>query len=233
MKERGILFSASMVRALLAGTKTQTRRVVKPQPDVAQAGRVGDTGLCGRFTPDDEKFGRLAKSIACPYGVPGDRLWVREAFRFPSTLDMHSPAAVGDKALDAGYSAPWCPTYFEADTSFRGEWRGFVTPPAEAVPGRLRAGMHMPRWASRITLEVMGVRVERLQDISEADCWAEGIEAIDGMFDQEIHAMAKRIPGKGFEDAVPTYACLWESINGPDSWTANCWVWVVEFRRLP
>jgi hypothetical protein len=90
----------------------------------------------------------------------------------------------------------------------------------------------MPRWASRILLEIVSVRVERLQDISEKDCWAEGIEAVDGLLDDmKIYEAARRM-NRPFEDAAPTYAALWESINGTGSWDANPWVWVVEFRRV-
>lgn len=202
MKERGILFSAPMVRALLAGTKTQTRRVLKEQP---QRG--------GWPWPPMTDTDRAAVLVHCPYGAPGDRLWVREAFRFPSSLDKLSPTAIGDKALDAGYNAPWCPTLYEADGARTSTWSAH-TPPTDTVPGRLRAGMHMPRWASRIALEVVSVRVERLHHISDADSIAEGAA---GHPDGPWHA----------------YRSLWSLISGAGSWDANPWVWAVEFRRLP
>lgn len=205
--DRPILFSGPMVRALLSGTKTQTRRVVKP----AKCKVMGVPMACCEFAGEVNQ-GDYTNS---PYGQPSDRLWVREAFRFPESIDHLSPAEIGEKALAAGYPKPWCPIQFEADGLRRTpqEWRDFVTPPQANEAGRLRAGMHMPRWASRITLEVTGVRVERLQDISADDCWAEGI------------------PYSPDVDPVHEYRNLWEQINGPDSWAANPWVWVVEFKR--
>ena len=156
---------------------------------------------------------------------------MREAFRFAASLDRLSPNDVGEKALDAGYNTPWAPTQFEADGRRAGAWHGFDTPPTGTTPGKLRPGIHMPRWACRLVLEITGVRVERLQDISGADCWAEGIEECDGSLDEvEICRLAKTM-GRTFEDPQPTYAALWEQINGAGSWLANPWVWVVEFRR--
>lgn len=233
MKARPMPMSAPMVRAILAGTKTQTRRVVKPQfvadampvemPATDPAGGWVVPGHSGTWwceaaaNPDDARH--------CPYGQPGDRLWVREAFRFPQSLDHLSPSEIGEKALAVGYPKPWCPIQFEADGLRRTpqEWRDFVTPPQANEAGRLRAGMHMPRWASRITLEVTGVRVERVQDISVADAIAEGVN---------IHPDHHSKPPESIYSPVQAYRDLWESINGPESWEANPWVWVVEFKRL-
>lgn len=147
MSDRPILFSAPMVRAILDGHKTQTRRVMKLQ------------------------------AHPCPYGVPGDRLWVREAFRFLDSFDGDSPTAVGDRCLIAGYPKPWAPTQYEAD-GWRDNWMNVGTPPGTIAAGKLRPGIHMPRWASRITLEITDVRVERLQDISNADCAREGHRSV-------------------------------------------------------
>jgi len=212
MKERPIPFSAPMVRAVLAGTKTQTRRAwpVQPPPGVP----IG-------WVPGETSAGR--------YGKRGDRLWVREAFRFTDVFDADSPSRVGERCIDAGYRTPWAPIQFEADSA-RVNWQHTGTPPHEGrpQPGKLRPAMFMPRWASRITLEVTGVRVERLQDISEADAIAEGIEPAAAGF--------WRLYGRdtnGDMDRSPrvAYRSLWESINGPGSWDANPWVWVVEFKR--
>lgn len=233
-KERPILFSAPMVRAILAGTKTQTRRVVKPahkawmdQPVTHQLGEWDKRPL--------------------PYGKPGDRLWVREAFRFPESIDHLSPSEIGEKAITVGYPKPWCPIQFEADGLRRTpqEWRDFVTPPQSNEAGRLRPGMHMPRWASRITLEVTGVRVERLQDISEADAKEEGIEPLSPPPSPHEWSGPNRFTLRGMGSgacagqvswnaptAIELYRRLWESINGPGSWDANPWVWVIEFRRI-
>ena len=201
-----------MVRALLAGTKTQTRRVVKPQPDVV--GRdVGDAlpPVVGVFTPEDQRLGRLAKAIHCPYGQPGDRLWVREAWRAPASCDHLPPRSISDSEA----------VRFMADETVGAE-PGF---------GKGRPGMFMPRWASRITLEVTAVRVERLQDISEDDSVAEGLTlSKGGMWCGAPHP-AHGAPRQHY-DARHAYRDLWEQINGPGSWDANPWVWAVSFRRI-
>lgn len=194
MVERPMLFSAPMVRAILSGAKTQTRRVVKPRkcPDfgceLAPCEIAGEKG---------EDLHRL-----CPYGQPGDRLWVREAW-----LDMARP----------GYK----PVYAYRAELNSGE--GFDVPPGV----RWRPSIHMPRAASRITLEITGVRVERLQAISEADAIAEGVPNQTRL----IGHSAKTGCAWGPPEPIAEYCTLWESINGPDSWAANPWVWVVEFKR--
>ena len=215
MKERPILFSAPMIRAILEGRKTQTRRVVKPTN--------GHTIEQIISTPDS-----LAAFIRhrCPYGQPGDRLWVREAFRFLDSFDGDSPATVGARCLAAGYPKPWAPTQYEAD-GCRDNWMHVGTPPSpgSATPGKLRPGIHMPRWASRINLEITAVRVERLNDISEADAMAEGVT----VGEDRSFAYAER--GMKYEPHREAFEHLWESINGPRSWAADPWVWVVEFKR--
>jgi hypothetical protein len=152
-KERPILFSAPMVRAILDGTKTQTRRIMK--------------------------------TAECKYGKSGDRLWVRETWQEVS----------------------WPPTgprfVYKAD--------------GDASPDRWRPSIHMPRWASRITLEVESVRVERLQECSEADAKAEGCSPLG-----DDTSQAYRLG----------YMHLWGQINGPGSWEANPWVWVITFKRI-
>lgn len=183
MKERPILFSGPMVRAILSGVKTQTRRVAKVIP------------LDG----------------ACPYGEPGDRLWVKET-HFESRKWRHAPlfAAAPDFIYRADYDR-------EELSSVIGchHWRPSI---------------FMKREASRISLEIVRVRAERLQDISEADAMAEGIEPVqmpsEVMYDDHLKrgAMVAR--------AVSSYASLWESINGRGSWSLNPFVWVVEFRRV-
>jgi hypothetical protein len=191
MTERPILFSAPMVRALLAGTKTQTRRVVKGWPL--------EWLKPGMFTPE---YVALPENGACPYGQPGDRLWVRETFAGSIAYERH-----GYALKDWGNKL-----WYVADGEPRsGQWT------------RPRPSIHMPRCLSRITLEVTGVRVERLQDISEADAQAEGcaLECMTPTGDDSGSA----IHGPG------GYMALWESINGPGSWDANPRVWVVEFRR--
>lgn len=225
MSENPILFSASMVRAILDGTKTQTRRIVKPQPEphdpndrmknyagCAPARECYGPRLHGRF---GAYFGW--NFILSPYGKPGDRLWVKETWRTWRSLDHLSPKGI----------APGAAIQYEAD-----QWnQGFGLQDS----GRIRQSIFMPRWASRIELEIVSVRVERLQDISEEDAIAESSyldrcsclprkadkSPIDSMFQQHwCH-----IHGQEFRH-------LWKSINGEESWAANPWVWVVEFKRI-
>jgi len=215
MKERPIIFSAPLVRAILDGRKSQTRRVAVP--------RFDDRKPCEHWHGGNDPVQAAlmmrhcdhgSEGTTCPYGQPGDRLWVRETWK-------------GMK--DGGDSRP-CVAY--AATDFK--------------PARCKwdSPLFMPRWASRITLEVVGVRVERVQDITEADAAAEGCEAIgvpivdDGTGDHLGDQPSFRY---GF-------AALWDSIYGKRakgcdlahvggeavnaySWAANPWVWVIEFRR--
>lgn len=196
MKEHPILFSTPMVQAILAGKKTQTRRVIKfpENPDWALAWH--------RKSPSE-------KILFCPYGIEGDRLWVRETW-----AHYFHP-----------HEQPNEPTFvFKADYE---NGNGFVNSGSEI---RWKPSIHMPRSASRITLEITNVRVERLQDISKEDAIEEGIRAeVTGDDLYENYAKA----GYRWVDAITSYGSLWESINGPGSWEANLWVWVIEFRFLP
>lgn len=200
-KDHPILFNAPMVRAILARTKTQTRRIVKPQPHWldAEHGKLCSAGWAWRGPADVPRLRHFSETSSfanalrefCPYGQPGDRLWVRETWAAPHNCDYLAPREI-DRDWRIHYAAT--------------EERGGL---------RWRPSIHMPRWASRITLEVTGVRVERLQDISEADARAEGIT-----------------PLANHPSDVAAYRELWEQINGAGSWDANPWVWVVEFHRL-
>lgn len=237
MKERGIIFSAPMVRALLDGRKSQTRRVVKwpewlPAQQIPDAVHAFSNGLprCGLF-----EDGQPVRSFGCPYGQPGDRLWVRETWGYRGNgwtnlrpdereYDIHYQAddsrrrfIFPDKQEPAGLprqaqqrEGQSRTNYDDALTRYWRQWRPSI---------------FMPRWASRITLEVTGVRVERLQDISEEDAFAEGVEATE-FPDPYRDSFAISTPGRA------GYAQLWNSINGPDSWDANPWVWCIEFQRL-
>ena len=191
--ERPILFSAPMVRAILSNTKTQTRRVVK------------DTGLyaidAAIHGPETAARELLALASRCPYGIPGDRLWVREAWGFNPDF----PGLLGH-------------IFFRADCGH--EHDGI----------KWRPSIHMPRAASRITLEVTEVRVERLAIISEADAIAEGLKPLSEGTDRTWTVDAD--PRSEHESPRDTYRWLWESINGPGAWDKSPWVWVVEFRRV-
>jgi len=186
MKERPILFSAPMIQAILNGTKTQTRRVAKR----TAAGHVKETGGHRRWHIAD-----FDAYLACPYGQPGDRLWVRETWAAPHSEDGRPPRAIQCDQMRIHYLAS--------------ESRGGLV---------WRPSIHMPRWSSRITLQVTAVRVERLQNISEADAMAEGVK-------NSLHLTGGRFARENFEH-------LWWTINGEGSWEANPWVWVVEFKRL-
>lgn len=200
IKERPILFSAPMVRALLDGSKTQTRRALRIQPpdwhlNVFAVGREhyfheGSAAHPGKCWP------AYAKGVSCPYGQPGDRLWVREAWRTVAEADTLPPRDL----------TPAHRIWYEADAL------------SQPGAGRYRPPMFMPRWASRGLYEIISVRVERLQDISEADCIAEG-------------CTAKHTTDADWS-ARQAYAVLWESINGGGSWTANPWVWAIEFKVI-
>lgn len=199
------MFSAPMVRAILGGQKSQTRRVVKLPSGHMWAvpadydGQIIYKGAHNEFHnefPVDE--------LKCPYGRPGDRLWVREAWAHDAE-SLEQCRASHEDAMGGGAYGP----YYRA---------------TEVAPDTLRwrPSIHMPRWASRINLEVTGVRVERLQDISGADALAEGIKE-RGTYPHDSDP----------EEIDRTeYRRLWESINGSGSWAANPWVWVIQFKKV-
>lgn len=215
MKERPILFSAPMVRAILEGQKTQTRRIVKPQPDLVYG------SIPARFTPDDQRLGRIGEVIRCPYGDPGDRLWVKE-----TTL----------KVEDHGYEGP---VYAESDDG-RACLSGGLAPSdddcTEVEPWeiKLRPSIFMPRSMARILLEVVDVRVQQIQAISPNDAIAEGIERTATGDGWRRYADPKSELAGLPPCQYPrhSYRSLWELINGPMAWDNNPWVWVVEFKHL-
>lgn len=211
MKERPILFSGPMVCAILEGKKTQTRRVWKPRREYAD--QVED-GYGMPFWFDDAGYDH---EQPCPYGKPGDRLWVREttciAPRHFATPDDTCVVDYEGFARFVSYRADGHPE--DAMRDYKLKW----TP-----------AIHVPRWASRITLEVVAVRVERLQDITEEDARAEGIQVSE--LGEIASATLELIKGEQWAAAVLQYAELWQSINGEGSWAANPWVWVVEFKRV-
>lgn len=226
IKERPILFNGEMVLALLAGEKTQMRRVINPQPEHRQfhewEGQLIYEGEHRVWCWQDKTWDLLLDSKAdrdelaalCPYGVPGDRLWVRETW-----VSMGKQAIIY-QATNIGYPVS--------------QWRPSI---------------HMPRWASRITLEITKVRVERLHDISEADAQAEGVGVGRrarlngdracihcGAGERQHIGWARACFGRSSVYDPKTFkggfCLLWQQTNGTDSWLANPWVWVVEFNRL-
>lgn len=218
MAEKPIIFNGEMVRAILEGRKTQTRRVMKKQP------RMGKRGLwlCGEslwlkgVTPKLPLIG-----VPSPYGYAGDELWVRETFGFDPDVDA--------QMKDDGET----PGSLDLDSVMHIEYRATMQ---DGLVKRWRPSIHMPRYASRIQLRVTGVRVERLQDISCDDIRAEGVVA--GM-----QANHEQWPVKNIKDDCyqlhQDFVWLWDKINGKPrkngvdiSWSANPWVWVVEFEKV-
>lgn len=208
MADRPILFSGPMVRALLAGTKTQTRRVAAQATPGMHLDRVGPTGW--QFTGE----GGLPRIPYTPRCAVGDRLYVREAWQSAAPLDDTSPRDMAELvAPPLRYEADGESVHWEA-------WRGHDA-------GRFRQGMHMPRWASRLTLVVTEVRVQRLQEISDADALAEGI-AKHGRFFGLADADGDTA---STASAVDAYAALWDSLNADRGygWAANPWVAAYSF----
>ncbi|ROI45560.1 hypothetical protein [Escherichia coli] len=196
VKERGMIFNDEMVRAILGGNKTQTRRIVEEK-------------FYGRAVAAE----LLAKH--CPYGQPGDRFWVRETYR------------VHGKATDV------------ATLVYRASVRNSWTEQTHRVPVEVcnkpvsekwTPSIHMPRWASRILLEITNVRVERLNDISECDARDEGVPPAGSLLPD--HPGTFLTPKGDFAMAKVAFQRLWESIYGEESWSANPWVWVIEFERI-
>jgi len=228
-----------MVRAILAKQKHQTRRVApvehlsireigggvcweakfsKPVRSRVSGGMAVGTYSGGPFTP--EQVASIVASDFCPYGVRGDRLWVRETWRHTASSVEEARAITEDIA--SGTAVDYRATYIEQCM----RELGFSREDAEVADSFevWRPSIHMPRWASRITLDIAGVRVERLRDISESDALAEGIVQLkDGGYGLPA--------GEHYHSADPrqSYFSLWEAINGPGSVEANPWVWVVEF----
>lgn len=223
VKERAILMSAPMALATLEDRKGQTRRLnsldrFNVEPDSWTLIHCG-------FLEESKKtfvavFGHAnggAITVRCPYGKPGDRLWVRETWRTRKCFDNLSPNDIGKRVGKD--------VFYEADSALL-DISGVRE---EFTPGRIRSSIHLPRWGSRITLEITGVRVERLREISEADAKAEGVQPwfeADLQPDGELREGPSQAYRAGFME-------IWSSINGQDSWDLNPFVWVISFKRLP
>lgn len=225
MTERPILFSAPMIRAILAGVKTQTRRVVKlPHENplgkwepTTFGGPNGGRTRKGETIPERAALWhtRTGESIS-PRFLVGDRLWVRETWRAELSWQTSKPSDIPAEAA----------IFYEADGQQRNNGMGCK------FRGKLRPSMFMPRWASRITLEITGVRVERLQDISEADARAEGAPIAE--FEEAFSIPPSMMTQGGFPNRAHRYGFqkVWGAINGADSWHANPWVWRISFKRV-
>jgi hypothetical protein len=183
VRERPILFGPAMVRAILEGRKTQTRRAINPR--------------WWRCLDSEDQRDRASALRQCPFGVPGDRLWVRETWAWPGEEDVLYRAS-HQHIQDKMRSDPLYPQF---------NWRPSI---------------HMPRWASRLTLEVTAVRVQRLQEISEEDAREEGAS--------EVPIAIDVVDG---HESRYQFSRLWDSIHGEGAWESNPWVWALTFRRLP
>lgn len=212
MRERGMIFNAEMVRAILNGSKTQTRRTMKTQPEPSKT-REGDHWFsCSKlramvhvsdFTPGNSKIPDYHEFLSkcCPFGEIGDRIWVRETWaRYNIDQNSHDMAYRATKPED---------------------W---------PQNGRWRPSIHMPRWASRISLEITAVRVERLNVISAEDAKAEGVTPAGNLLPD--HPGTYLTPNGDFATAEVAFQRLWESIYSEPSWQDNSWVWVIEFKRV-
>jgi hypothetical protein len=250
MKERPILFSGEMVRAILEGRKTQTRRVIKPRkPWLTQSKWYGvhpGGGWHGvgfswitEEIPEEAKQPCGKEGFPCPYGQPGDRLWVRETWKLSSYMEgepleyqFKADGATFEEDTNLSENYPWYEDWWERICGEADKYLNKINHPIEEdgnfhwhqgqSPLPWKPSIFMPRWASRITLEIVKVRVERVQEISDEDISAEGMEAI-GPF-VSIHSQIKR---SNFIDR-------WNSINAKRgfSWGSNPWVWVIEFKKV-
>lgn len=227
MKERPVIFNGEMVRAILDGRKTQTRRVMKVQPKPSET-RPGDFWFSSKklesmvhvsdFMPCNSPIAdchHFFQEHCCPFGQVGDRLWVREAFGTQVRRD--GLGGTGE---------------FRVYRASNPDAVKYTTACGKSVPVKWTPSIHMPRRASRILLEITAVRVERLSSISEEDAISEGIDA-DRLAESQDnydciadHNMTGRPTAKGY------FSDLWQSIYGVENWLTNPWVWVIEFKRV-
>ncbi|EBW2268822.1 hypothetical protein CBK19_24560 [Salmonella enterica subsp. enterica serovar Hillingdon] len=217
MKERGMIFNAEMVRAILEGRKTQTRRPVKPQPELTERSGFSWNGVVFGSGSDDRETNRNFAHVKCPFGKPGYRIWVRETFR------VHSRASdVATLVYRASVRNSWTEQTHRVPVAVCNK---------PAIPEKWTPSIHMPRWASRITLEITDVRVERLHNISERDALREGLFQLPASGRYCLQPGMQYF-GMASHSAKEVYSWLWASIYGEESWAANPWVWVIEFKRV-
>lgn len=222
MKERGMIFNADMVRAILDGRKTQTRRPIKwKQTRFTEIGERED-GSKWPWSEDAEHACDFWHP--CPFGAVGDRIWVRETFQGPlfdydlmdNYCKAHTPFEKPEFCVYKADGVP-APEFYDADYELHCCWRPSI---------------HMPRWASRILLEITDVRVERLNAISEEDAEAEGID-MEALYDsQDCYDCIADHNMTGRPTVTGAFKYLWESIYGEEGWKSNPWVWVIEFKRV-
>ncbi|HBX6314304.1 TPA: hypothetical protein MH665_25485 [Klebsiella pneumoniae] len=217
--ERGMIFNGEMVRALLSGRKTQTRRIIKPQPEVTLSGSLSGKWLSrplnGLLLPKIEDI-----AIHCPFGAVGDRIWVRETWGVVSHAFSDDGLMIDwvpDRPATAIHEMPFGNGYYSGYAIYAADGDFTWDDDDGYEDGRWcwKPSIHMPRAASRILLEITDVRVERLRSMSQDDARAEGVIAASGPMEA----------GLAFRE-------LWDSIYGEESWKANPWVWVIEFKRV-
>lgn len=216
--ERGMIFNGEMVRALLDGRKTQTRRIVKGTDSAVKFCKEwninGEEVFVVLGEKDHTGMNPVLGAISCPFGAVGNRIWVREAFR------VHSRATdVATLVYKASERNSWTEQTHRVPVAVCNK---------PATPEKWTPSLHMPRWASRILLEITDVRVERLNAINEHDAQAEGVAKLRGGFWKHYQ------PGwtQHQLSASGSFVTLWKSIYGDESWNSNPWVWVIKFKRI-
>ncbi|EPX7615496.1 hypothetical protein [Enterobacter roggenkampii] len=227
-----MIFNGEMVRAILDGRKTQTRRIMKVQPDTPEFGlrRIIESSIANEigmyFWSQEDARGIKARSkqFSCPFGDVGDRIWVRETW-------AEAGAGAPDLKLYRANYPEHFPTHYEN------------VPPVDEI--RWTPSIHMPRWASRLTLEITGVRVERLDKISEEDAISEGMQGVicpsckgdpdysTTQYDPDSLAAVDEIPCQSCESNRSKFFALWDSIYGEANHCMGDWVWVIEFKVVP
>ncbi len=228
MKEKPILMTSDLVLATLKGRKTQTRRIVKNWDEYQYVDQLEDNWRFSWDAPGVVGF----EYVDCPYGVPGDRLWVRERHKLWTEEFPDEPDEMGDIAnINKAEFVRWAATprigrrrWVSDGTTDNITYLDKSTPIANApkFDAPWRPFIHMPRWACRLVLEVVSVRVERIRDIGLDDIEKEGVSC-NYCCPLSLHDAAKY---------REKFKALWNNINGPNSWDANPWVWVVEFKRV-
>ncbi len=231
MKERGMIFNGEMVRAILDGRKTQTRRPIKwKQTRFTEIGERED-GSKWPWSEDAEHACDFWHP--CPFGAVGDRIWVRETW---SDVNLDGAPAVAYRADDEVYDLMENESLLDEDGAFnyqdtrvsKYQFAAWHSDLISGIEGNWRPSIHMPRWASRILLEITNVRVERLNSMHDVDAMREGIQNLTTCSHSDFG-----IPGVvNAQHPVQAFQLLWESIYGTDSWHANPWVWVIEFKRV-
>ncbi|MHB0550416.1 hypothetical protein [Escherichia coli] len=226
MKEHGIIFNTEMIRAILDGRKTQTRRIIKSVPTTHNFHGWIMSSTCAKdegkavWAIGDSPLLKDPIRLNCPLGKIGDRLWVRETWQGPlvdyeNSNKLYKDPEPFQTIKNCVYKADGdaCPEYFDADDNLRYGWK---------------SSAQMPRWASRILLEITDIRVERLQNIREEDAVAEGVAPLHGGYWKHYQPgwTQHQLSARG------SFVTLWNSINGEDAWYKNPWMWVVEFKNV-